>query len=113
MLELMFATLLLVEDPSSAPVCFVSGEVFSSQKEITAALTPINCPIDIHQQGRVITMTSPKWIVQVLIPENIGKQEFLYQWGQTDAKIGDRTIEVSYKPTEGAMRSSVTEAQTS
>jgi len=106
MVELMLAAVLLVENPDSGPVCFVSGEIYSSQKEITAALVPTNCPIDIHQQGRVITMTSPKWIVQVLIPEDIGKQEFLYQWGQTDAKIGDRTIQVSYKPAEGAMGSS-------
>ena len=106
MVELMLAAVLLVENPDSGPVCFVSGEIYSSQKEITAALVPTNCPIDIHQQGRVITMTSPKWVVQVLIPENIGKQEFHYQWGQMDAKIGDQTIQVSYKPAEGAMGSS-------
>jgi hypothetical protein len=106
MVELMLAAVLLAESPDSGPVCFVSGEIYSSQSETRAALVPTNCPIDIHQKGQVITMTSPKWVVQVLIPQNIGKQEFLYQWGQPDAKIGDRTIQVSYKPAEGAMSSS-------
>lgn len=113
MVELMLAAVLLVESPDSGPVCFVSGEIYSSQNETRAALAPTNCPIDIHQQGRVITMTSPKWVVQVLIPENIGKQEFIYQWGETDAKIGDRTIQVSYKPAEGAMSSSAAGAKRS
>ena len=113
MVELMLAAVLLAESPDSGPVCFVSGEIYSSQNETRAALAPTNCPIDIHQQGRMITMTSPKWVVQVLIPENIGKQEFHYQWGQMDAKIGDQTIQVSYKPAEGAMSSSAAGAKLS
>jgi hypothetical protein len=113
MVELMLAAVLLAEGPDSGPVCFVSGEIYSSQTETKAALAPTNCPIDIHQRGRVITMTSPKWVVQVLIPENIGKQEFLYQWGETDARIGNRTVEVSYKPAEGALSSSAAGAKRS
>ena len=113
MLELIFAAVLLVENPDSGPVCFISGEIYSSQKEVTAALASTNCPIDIHQQGRVITMTSPKWIVEVLIPEDIGKQEFLYQWGQSDAKIGNTNVQVSYKPAEGATSSSAAGAKRS
>ena len=102
MLDVMLAAVLLVENPDSGPACFVSGEINSSQNEITTALAPTNCPIDIHQQGRMITMTSPKWIVEVIIPEDIGKQEFLYQWGESDARIGNRSVRVSYKPAEGA-----------
>ncbi|HEY3197210.1 MAG TPA: hypothetical protein VGJ57_04285 [Nitrospirales bacterium] len=102
MLEMMLAALFLVENPDSGPDCFVSGEIYSSQKEITATLAPTNCPIDIHQQGRMIIMTSPKWVVQVIIPEDIGKQEFVYQWGQSDARIGNRSVQVSYKPAGGA-----------
>jgi hypothetical protein len=113
MVELILAAVLLAESPDSGLVCFVSGEIYSSQNEIRAALAPTNCPIDIHQQGRMITMTSPKWVVQVLIPENIGKQEFHYQWGQMDATIGDQTIQVSYKPAEGAMSSSAAGAKRS
>jgi hypothetical protein len=98
MVELMLAAVLLAQGHDSGPVCFVSGEIYASQNETRAALASTNCPISIRQQGRMITMTSPKWVVQVLIPENIGKQEFHYQWGQTEAKIGDRSIRVSYKP---------------
>jgi hypothetical protein len=101
MIELMLATLLVAERPEPGPVCFVSGEVQSEREEVKAVLVPTNCPIDIHQEGRVITMTSPKWIVQVLIPENIGTQHFVYQWGQAEATIGARTVAVSYKPVNG------------
>ena len=113
MIDLMLAALLLAENPDSGPVCFVSGEIYSSQKEVTAALAPTNCPIDIHQQGRMITMTSPKWVVEVLIPDDIGKQEFLYQWGQSNALIGNRNVQVNYKPAEGAMNSSAAGAKRS
>jgi hypothetical protein len=76
--------------------------VYSTQNETKAALIPTNCPIEIQQKGQVITMTSPKWVVQVIIPDDIGKQEFLYQWGESDAKIGEREVQVSYKPADGA-----------
>jgi hypothetical protein len=101
MIELMLAALLVAESPETGPVCFVSGEVQSEREEVKAVLVPTNCPIDIHQEGRIITMTSPKWVVQVLIPEDIGRQEFIYQWGQEEAKIGAQTVGVSYKPAGG------------
>lgn len=47
-------------------------------------------------------MTSPKWVVQVIIPEDIGTQAFLYEWGQAEARIGDRVVAVSYQPAPGA-----------
>jgi len=98
MLDLILAAVLTAQNPDISPVCFVSGEVYSSPTETQAALTSTNCPIRIQQEGRVITMVSPKWVVQVLIPEGIGKQEFLYQWGQAEARIGDQDVQVTYKP---------------
>jgi len=102
MVELMLAALLYAQNPEknpeTGPICFISGEVYSSKVETKASLAPTNCPIDIQQDGRLITMTSPKWIVQVTIPEDIGTQRFLYQWGQAEAKIGDRDVLVMYKP---------------
>jgi len=101
MLDLILSAFLVAERPETGPVCFVSGEVYSERQEVKAMLVPTNCPIDIHQEGRVITMTSPKWVVQVMIPEDIGRQEFVYQWGQGEAKIGAMTVGVSYKPAGG------------
>jgi hypothetical protein len=101
MIDLILSALLVAETPEPGPVCFVSGEVYSERQEVKAVLAPTNCPIDIHQEGRVITMTSPKWVVQVLIPENVGTQEFIYQWGQAEAKIGATTVGVSYKSAGG------------
>ena len=101
MIELMLSALLVTDGPETGPICFVSGEVYSDREKVKATLVPTNCPIGIHQEGPVITMTSPKWVVQVLIPKNIGAQEFVYQWGQTEAKIGAMTVVVSYKPAGG------------
>ena len=98
MIELILSALLVAE---TGPVCFVSGEVYSERQEVKAVLAPTNCPIDIHQEGRLITMRSPKWVVEVLIPEDIGTHEFVYQWGQAEAKIGARTVAVNYKPAGG------------
>lgn len=93
--EALFSTLLLAEILSQD--CFITGEVTWSPQETKASLsTP--CPIRIEQDGKLITMTSPKWVVQVTIPEEPGPQEFVYQWGQSEAKIGTRTIEVFYRP---------------
>jgi hypothetical protein len=102
MTGMILSTLLLIQAHPGGPACFVSGEVYSSSTETTAALSPTNCPINIAQDGRRITMTSPKWVVHVIIPEDIGKQTFLYEWGQAEAKIGDRVVVVSYQPAPGA-----------
>jgi hypothetical protein len=101
MIEAILAAALLLQ-AETGPSCFVSGEVDASSQQTRVTLTPTNCPIDISQDGRLITMTSPKWVVQVVIPEDIGKQQFLYEWGQTEAKIGEREVQVSYKPMGGA-----------
>ena len=101
-MELILASLLVAATPDTRPGCFISGEVYSSQNETKAVLVPTNCPIEIQQEGQVITMQSPKWVVQVVIPEGLGKQEFLYEWGQAAAKIGDRDVQVSYRPAPGA-----------
>jgi hypothetical protein len=80
--------------------CFILGEVSTAQEETTRLESP-GCPITIRRTGKIITMTSPKWIVQVTIPEAPGSQKFLYQWGQSEATIGDRNIEVTYRPAGG------------
>ena len=80
--------------------CFILGEVSPAQEE-TTRLQASGCPITIRRTGKIITMTSPKWIVQVTIPEAPGSQKFLYQWGQSEATIGDRNVEVTYRPAGG------------
>jgi hypothetical protein len=102
MLAVAAVAMMMLVANDSGPACFISGEVYSTQSETKASLAPTNCPINIEQQGHLITMTSPKWIVQVQIPADIGKQEFLYQWGDAEAKIGEKNVEVFYKPVGGA-----------
>jgi hypothetical protein len=102
MLDIILSSLLVTQAAAGGPTCFISGEVSSSRTETTATLSPTNCPIDIAREGRRITMTSPKWVVQVIIPEDIGTQAFLYEWGQAEARIGDRVVAVSYQPAPGA-----------
>jgi len=47
-----------------------------------------------------VTMTSPKWMVQVQIPEDQATHKFVYQWGQSEAQIDDRPVQVTYRPIE-------------
>ena len=86
---------------TSTPPCFITGEVFYSIEQTTALLSS-NCPIHIAREGTRITMTSMQWVVQVEIPQEPGMHEFVYRWGQREARIGDQTVNVAYGPTGGA-----------
>ena len=81
--------------------CIVYGEVFWSETQITAELHS-NCPIEIEQKGRGIIMTSRRWIVQALIPEDPGVHKFVYQWGQSMARFGDKSLAIAFGPLGGA-----------
>ena len=79
--------------------CFILGEVSSSQQQ-GDDLASTNCPIHIKREGQTVTMTSPKWMVQVQIPEDQATHKFVYQWGQSEAQIDDRPVQVTYQPIE-------------
>src|SRR5215212_5370160 len=97
--ELILTAWLAAEAPM--PPCFITGEVFYSTAQTSALLTS-NCPIQIEREGTRIKMTTAKWIVQVDIPEEPGMHEFVYRWGQLEAKIGGQKVNVAYGPTGGA-----------
>ena len=80
--------------------CFITGDVVWSQDQATAHLsTP--CPIEIRVEGAVVKLTSPKWYVEIALPEEPAAQSFFYRWGQAEAQIGDHTVKVSYGPIGG------------
>ena len=80
--------------------CFIFGEV-SAAEEQAAGLTATGCPIKIERKGKLLTLTSPKYIVEISIPDAPGPQKFLYQWGQSEATIGNQVINVSYREVGG------------
>lgn len=80
--------------------CFIFGEV-SAAEEQASELKATGCPIKIERKGKLITLTSPKYIVQIAIPDAPGPQKFLYQWGQAEATIGSQVITVSYREVGG------------
>jgi hypothetical protein len=89
-----------VEGTRNQP-CVVYGEIVSSVSDMTAQLSS-NCPIQIEQKGRGIIMTSPRWVVAALIPEEPGVHEFVYQWGQMTARFGDQELTIAFGPAGGA-----------
>ena len=80
--------------------CFVFGEV-SVTEEQGFELTATGCPIKIERKGKLITLASPKYIVEITIPDAPGPQKFLYQWGQSEATIGNQVINISYREVGG------------
>ena len=80
--------------------CLITGDVVWSQARATAHLnTP--CPIEIRVEGTVVMLTSPKWHVEIMVPEESGAQSFFYRWGQAEAQVGGQTVKVSYGPNGG------------
>lgn len=96
----LFGALDPVEETRHQP-CVVYGEIVSSVSEMTAQLSS-NCPIQIEQKGRGIIMTSPRWVVAALIPDEPGVHEFVYQWGQMTARFGDQELTIAFGPAGGA-----------
>jgi len=80
--------------------CFILGEI-SAAEEQASELKATGCPIKIERKGKLITLTSPKYIVEIAIPDAPGPQKFLYQWGQAEATIGSQVIAVSYREVGG------------
>ncbi len=99
MLVEAFLTAWLTAQQSSQD-CFVVGEV-SAREEDGLKLEATGCPIKIERKGKIITLTSPKYIVEITIPDTSGTQQFLYQWGQSQAKFGNQTIEIAFHPVSG------------
>jgi hypothetical protein len=80
--------------------CFIFGEV-SATEEQTSELQATGCPIKIERKGKLLTLSSPKYIVEIAIPDKPGPQKFLYQWGQSEATIGSQVVNVSYREVGG------------
>ncbi len=98
LLEAMFVAWLSAQTDSRD--CFVFGEV-SADEEQVFNLQATGCPIKIERKGKLITLTSPKYIVEINIPDVPGMQKFLYQWGQSEATIGDQIVQISYHEVGG------------
>ena len=98
LLEVAAAAWLYVQQTSQD--CFVFGEV-SATEEQASGLQATVCPIKIERKGKLITLTSPKFIVEIAIPDLQGPQKFLYQWGQAEATVGNQIIAISYREVGG------------
>jgi hypothetical protein len=81
-------------------MCYITGDISWAESKTMANLKA-TCPINISVQGPVVTLASRKWVVQVPIPKESGTQSFMYRWGQSAARVGDHTVEVSYGPRGG------------
>ena len=80
--------------------CFIFGEVSATEEE-ASGLKATGCPIKIERKGKLLTLSSPKFIVEIAIPDGPGPQKFLYQWGQSEATIGNQVINISYREVGG------------
>jgi hypothetical protein len=80
--------------------CFIFGEVSTTEEQVFN-LEATGCPIKMERKGKLITLTSPKYIVEITIPDAAGTQKFLYQWGQSEATIGGKTVQISYREAGG------------
>jgi hypothetical protein len=98
LLEAMFVAWLSAQHTSQD--CFIFGEVSAAEEKVFN-LQATGCPIKIERKGKLIKLTSPKYIVEITIPDAAGTQKFLYQWGQSEATIGDQIIQISYREAGG------------
>ena len=74
--------------------CFIYGEVFFSANQITAVLSS-NCPISIERKERRVIMKGQHRVAHFMIPEIPGIHEFIYRWGNSNARLDDEEIEVA------------------
>ena len=98
LLETMLAAWLSAQTDSRD--CFIFGEVSAAEEQVFN-LQATGCPIKIERKGKLVMLTSPKYIVEIAIPDGPGTQTFLYQWGETHAKIGDQDIDIAFHPVGG------------
>ena len=98
LLEAMFVVWLSAQTDSRD--CFIFGEVSATEEQVFN-LQATGCPIKIERKGKLITLTSPKYVVEIAIPDAVGTQKFEYQWGQSEATIGGQTIQISYREVGG------------
>jgi hypothetical protein len=75
--------------------CFVFGEVFWSEVQITAMLSS-NCPIHIERNERIVTMKAHSRTARFIIPDAPGVHEFVYRWGSEVARVDDEKIPVMF-----------------
>src|SRR5207247_10209695 len=100
LLEAMFVAWLSAQHTSQD--CFIFGEVSATEEQVFD-LQATGCPIKIERKGKLIKLTSPKYIVEITIPDTAGTQKFLYPWRQSEETIGDQTIQTSEQE-EGVRR---------
>ena len=74
--------------------CFSYGELFFSANQITAVLSS-NCPISIERKERRVIMKGQHRVAHFMIPEIPGIHEFIYRWGNRNARLDDEEIEVA------------------
>jgi len=98
LLEAMFVVWLSAQTDSRD--CFIFGEVSATQEQVFN-LQATGCPIKIERKGKLIKLTSPKYIVEITIPDVAGTQKFRYQWGESEATIGDQPVQISFREVEG------------
>jgi hypothetical protein len=98
-LEAMFVAWLSAQMDSRD--CFITGEVSTTEEQGFNLEATIGCPIKIERKGKLIKLTSPKYIVEITIPEAAGAQKFQYQWGQSEATIGGQTVQISFREVGG------------
>lgn len=98
LLEAMLATWLSAQTTSKD--CFIFGEVSATEEQVFN-LEATGCPIKIERKGRLVTLTSPKYVVEITIPDGPGTQKFLYQWGESQAKIGNHDVNIAFRPVGG------------
>src|SRR5439155_20279886 len=98
LLEVMFVAWLSAQMDSRD--CCIFGE-FSATEEQVFDRQATGCTIKIERKGKLIKLTSPKYIVEIAIPEPAGTQKFLYQWRQSEATIGGQTVQISCREAGG------------
>ena len=84
--------------------CFVFGEVFWSENQVSAMLSS-NCPIHIERKESLITMTARSKTVVFMLPEDPGVHSFVYRWGNRTALFDEEKIEVGLGPSAGELLS--------
>jgi hypothetical protein len=84
--------------------CFVFGEVFWSETQVSAMLSS-NCPIHIERKESLIAMSARHKTVMFMIPQDPGVHSFVYRWGNRVALFDDEKVEVALGPGAGEMLS--------
>jgi hypothetical protein len=87
---------------SPPPTCLVMGTVWWPKEDMEPKMRlTTTCPIQIQRDGQFVKMSSPRWSVEVCLPEKPRPQGFLYIWGHSEATIGNHAVPVRFGPAYG------------